>query len=247
MGTSMAAAPFNSNTMPLQRHHLFVALLAVIACGSPHAMDFKLIGSTLVMSGPVIGDDLARLKDQLATKAVKLIVLHESAGGDLWNGLHVGERIREEGLPTAVSGKCESACGLIFLGGVQRSFSDGRSLAKSMIGLHGAFNRETKEAMPSMGAKMAYFMRRMTDNKYPSELAERTVYPKDPRNFIFFFHPKRFKDAVKPKGVMECEVQADAKFKCTMLGDADALSFGVISDLSVVELDAQVKDALREQ
>ena len=51
------------------------------------------------------------------------MVLHESPGGDLWNGYQVGNRIREENLPTAVSGKCESACALIFLSGAHR---DGR-------------------------------------------------------------------------------------------------------------------------
>ena len=204
------------------------------------------MGSTLIMSGPVIGDDLARLKDQLATKAVRLVVLHESPGGDLWNGLRLGERLRDEGLPVTVSGKCESACGLIFLGGLRRSYSDGRPLAKTMVGLHGAHDRETKVALPQMGAQMSYFMRRMTGDKYPSELADRTVYPKDARNFIFFFHPKRFRDSAAPKGVMACEIQPDAKFKCTLLAEGDALSYGVITDPEVLQLDAEVREVLKE-
>lgn len=233
----------------MKRHGMALALAACIALlgASASAMEFKLIGSTLVMSGPVEGSDLARLKDQLATKAVKLVVLHESPGGDLWNGLQLGERIRDEELPTAVSGKCQSACGLIFLGGVRRSFTDGRPLETSMVGLHGAFHRETRQAMTEMGPKMSYFMRRMTGNKYPSDLADRTVYPKDPRNFIFFFHPGRFANASKQMGVMECEIQTDAKFKCTMLPEADSLAFGVITEAEITPLDAQVLEALKAQ
>lgn len=229
---------------PVMRALLLAAGLAVGASPS-HAMEFKLVGSTLIMSGPVEGSDLARFKDQLATGAVKLIVLHESPGGDLWNGLQIGERVRDEGLPTAVSGKCQSACGLIFLGGVRRTFSDGRSLEQSMVGLHGAFHNETKRALPEMGAKMAYFMRKMTASKYSNELADRTVYPKDPRNFIFFFHPARFTKAAKPMGVMECEIQADSKFKCTMLPEADAFSSGVITEADITKLDAQVLEAIK--
>jgi hypothetical protein len=227
-------------------YQLMLTALTTLAGGAAHGMDFKLIDSTLVMSGPVLGDDLARLKDQLATGSVKRVLLHDSPGGDLWNGLRLGERIRDEKLPTAVSGKCESACGLIFLGGVQRSFTDGRPLAKTMVGLHGAFHRETKEALPQMGAQMAYFMRRMTDNKYPSDWSDRTVYPKNPRNFIFFFHPKRFADTSKPKGVMECEIQADAKFKCTMIEGADAMSFGVITNPEIELLEPAVRDELKD-
>jgi hypothetical protein len=73
----------------------------------------------------------------LARGPLRLVLLHESPGGDLWNGYHVGHRIRAEGLPTSVSGRCESACGLIFLGGAERTFSDGRPIAVTMVGLHG--------------------------------------------------------------------------------------------------------------
>src|SRR5690242_17463820 len=91
---------------------LFAAALAPCAVA---AMEFRQAGDTLVLSGPVDGLDLVRLRDHLAQHRPALVLLHESPGGDLWNGYQVGNRIREEKLPTAVSGKCESACALIFL------------------------------------------------------------------------------------------------------------------------------------
>jgi hypothetical protein len=226
----------------------FCALLfgasSLFLCSAGQSMEFRLMGSTLVMSGPVVSDDLARLRDRLATDKVKLIVLHESPGGDLWNGFQLGDRIRSEKLPTAVSGKCHSACGLIFLGGVTRSVSDGRPLDKTMVGLHGAHNRETKQPLSDQSFKISYFIRRMTDDKYPPELMDRTVYPKDPRDFVFFFHPRRFTPPGKPLGVMACQHQPDAKVKCAMVEAVDAISVGVFTDPDVLSLDPEVRQSL---
>jgi hypothetical protein len=221
-----------------------VFTLALAATSAAWAMEFNLISDTLVMSGPVVSDDLARLKDHLATDRVKLVLLHNSAGGDLWNGLQLAQRIRDKGLPTAVSGKCESACGLIFLGGVQRSFSNGAPLPRTMIGLHGAHNVETKQAMPEMGARMAYLIRTMTDEKFPRELLDRTVYPKDPSDFIYAFHPRRFRPDGVPRGVMECLKQPDAKFRCTMIDGLDAIAIGVVTNPQVLLLGEDVKELL---
>ncbi len=221
-----------------------LSALALTPASAPLAMEFNLVGDTLVMSGPVVGDDLSRLKNHFATDRVKLVLLHNSPGGDLWNGLQLAQRIRDRGLPTAVSGKCESACGLIFLGGVQRSFSNGMPLAGTMVGLHGAHNIETKRAMPEMGAKMAYLIRTMTDGKFPGELLDRTVYPKDPSNFIYAFHPQRFPSDGVPRGVMECLKQANASFKCTMIGGLDAMAIGVVTNPQVLPLGEDVKELL---
>jgi hypothetical protein len=135
-------------------------------------MDFHRIGDTLVMSGPVTGNELVQLRNFLAQGEVKLVLLHESPGGDLWNGYQVGNRIRSEGLPTAVSGKCESACGLIFLGGTERSFSDGRPIAVTMVGLHGAHTTDTKQPISELAPRMAYVIRTLTGDKYPPEPSE---------------------------------------------------------------------------
>jgi hypothetical protein len=207
-------------------------------------MEFNLVGDTLVLSGPVVGDDLSRLRTHFATDQVKLVLLHNSPGGDLWNGLQLAQRIRDRGLPTAVSGKCESACGLIFLGGVQRSFSDGTALARTMVGLHGARHVQTREAMPEMGPRMAHLIRTLTEDKFPRELLDRTVYPKDPSDFIYAFHPLRFPVDGVPRGVMECLKQPDAKFRCTMIGGLDALTIGVVTNPQVLSLGEDVKALL---
>jgi hypothetical protein len=221
-------------------------LLPLLACSLSFAlpaaaMDFNLVGDTLVLSGPVAGDDFVRLRDHLAAGPVKLVLLHDSPGGDLWGSYQVANRIRDEGLPTAVSGKCESACGLIFLSGVERSFSDGRPLAQTMVGLHGAHATGTRQPLPELSPRMASMIRTMTDRKYPDDLLQRTVYPRNADDIVYAFHPARY--AAGGQGVVEC-LKQEVAFKCTMLPGLDALDIGVITNPQVIALPPEVRQLL---
>jgi hypothetical protein len=208
-------------------------------------MDFQRVGDILVMAGPVDGGDLVRLRDQLASgPRPKLVLLHDSPGGDLWTGYQIGNRIRDDSLPTAVSGKCESACGLIFLSGSERYFSDGRPIAQTMVGLHGAHSIDTKQPLPELGPRMAYVIRTMTDRKYPADLLQRTVYPHDAEDMVYAFHPGRYPAGARGRGVVECLKQPDVSFKCSMLDGLDALGIGVITSADLLQLPVEVKAVL---
>ncbi|MDB5899231.1 MAG: molybdopterin biosynthesis protein MoeB [Ramlibacter sp.] len=225
-------------------------LLALLACAfalgasAASAMEFNLVGETLVLSGPVVSTDLVRMRDHLATRRVKLVLLHESPGGDLWNGYQLGVRIRDEQLPTAVSGKCESACGLVFLSGAERSFSDGRPIGKTMVGLHGAHTSGTQEVLSELGPRMAYVIKTMTARKYPPDLLDRTVYPRHADDMVYAFHPGRYPAGARGRGVLECLKQPDISFRCTMLDGLDALGIGVITNPEIIQLPAEVKQVL---
>lgn len=222
---------------------LGAALVAAALAPGARAMELRQVGDTLVMSGAVDASDLVRLRNHLATHAVKLVLLHESPGGDLWSGYQVGNRIREEGLPTAISGKCESACGLIFLAGVERSFSDGRPLARTMVGLHGAHAAGTGQPLPELSPRMAYMIRTMTGRKYPDDLLQRTVYTRHAEDIVYAFHPARY--AAAGRGVVEC-LKQEVNFKCSMLPGLDALGIGVITNPEVLDLPEDVKEALQQ-
>jgi hypothetical protein len=223
-------------------HRFLLALLvSVLLAPAARAMEFKVVGETLVMSGPVVGDDLVRLRNELAAHRIRLVLLHDSPGGDLWNGYQLGNRIRQEGLQTAVSGKCESACGLIFLSGVERSYSDGRPAAQTMVGLHGAHAIDTKQPLPELSPRMAYMIRTMTDGKYPKDLLQRTVYPRNAEDIVYAFHPSRYPADASGRGVVECLKQPDVSFKCTMLPGLDAVAIGIATNPEILLLDADVK------
>jgi hypothetical protein len=216
---------------------------ALAPCAAP-AMDFHQAGETLVMSGPVDDLDLVRLRNHLAVHRPTLVVLHESPGGDLWNGYQVGNRIRDEKLPTAVSGKCESACALIFLSGTERSFTDGRPVAVTMVGLHGAHSMDTKQPLTELSPRMAYMIRTMTGRKYPDDLLQRTVYPRNAEDMVYAFHPARYAASAAARGIVECLKQPDVSFKCTMVEGVDALGIGVITNPEILALPEDVKEVL---
>ena len=227
------------------RRILLAFLLAAAVAPAARAMEFHRVGDILVLSGAVEGGDLVRLRDELAEGSrPALVLLHESPGGDLWNGYQVGNRIRDEGLPTAVSGRCESACGLIFLSGSERFFSDGRPIAQTMVGLHGAHSVDTKEPLPELGPRMAYVIRTMTGRKYPADLLQRTVYPRNAEDMVYAFHPGRYPLTAKARGVVECLKQPDVSFQCSMLDGLDALGIGVITSPDLLQLPDAVKALL---
>lgn len=207
-------------------------------------MEFKLIGNTLVLTGGVADSDLAGIKDNLDSARVKLIVLHNNKGGDLWNGLRIGERIRESGVPVTVSGYCNSSCGIIFLGGTKRTYSDGRDLKITSIGFHSAYSRATQEHASRNNPAMSYYIEKMTDGKFPKDLLEKALAIKKNTDFIYAFHPNYYKD--KLRGIMECHVGDDQKRKCTMIEGLDALSVGVITSQEITALDEEVKAYLKQ-
>jgi hypothetical protein len=226
---------------------LLASLLFTLALvPGAQAMDFHRVGDTLVMSGPVDSDDLVRLRNQLAAGPVRLVVLHESPGGDLWTGYQLGTRIHDEGLPTAVSGKCESACGLIFLSGTERFFSDGRPIAQTMVGLHGAHTTDTMQPMTELAPRMAWVIRTMTGRKYPADLLQRTVYPRHAEDMVYAFHPGRYPASAAGRGVLECLKQPDVSFKCSMVDGLDALGIGIITTPEVLKLPDDVKQLLQQ-
>jgi hypothetical protein len=228
------------------KRRLLIALL-LAAASVAHAMDFHRVDDVLVMSVPVNEGDLVRLRDALASgPKPALVLLDDSPGGDLWVGYQLANLIRQEGLPTAVSGKCESACGLIFLSGTRRAFSDGRAIAQTMVGLHGAHAVGSFQPLPELGPRMAWVIKTSTDRKYPADLLQRTVYPRHAEDMVYAFFPGRYPAGAKGRGVVECLKQPDAKFKCDMLDGLDALGIGIVTTPELLRLPDEVKDLLED-
>lgn len=101
-------------------------------------MRFETVNTTLILSGPVVDGDLAHLRDALQDTTLRQVLLHQSPGGDSSTGLRLGHEIRQAGLNTLLSGQCASACGYMFLGGVERRLTDGMPVREYRLLLHGA-------------------------------------------------------------------------------------------------------------
>ena len=114
-------------------------ILALAAAPAAGAMDFRVAGRELHLSGRVAGDELAMLKDVEAAHpgAIDTVVFRNSPGGDAWSGYRVGERIRDHGWRTEVIGGCVSACTLLFLGGRSRHFGAATRPERVFLAFHG--------------------------------------------------------------------------------------------------------------
>lgn len=89
------------------------------------AMELKIVGNQLILSGPVIGDEPGKVREAFASSpGIDTVILRNSGGGNAPAGYQVGQLLRERGLRTAVSGYCYSSCSRMFLGGSTRYFTD---------------------------------------------------------------------------------------------------------------------------
>jgi len=238
----------------------YLRLLSFVAVFFLHypasAMEFNIVGSTLVLSGTVVDTDLAKIRDSLDASKVKLIVLHNNIGGDLISVLRIGEIIRDSGIPTTISSPCMSGCGLLFLGGKTRTFSDAKEIDQMAIGLQGAIDREGKQVLTTYSPQIARYISSMTEGKYPDDLMQKTLFAKSPNTSVIIFHPKMFTFIGPPgkKGISECTLSikdnvkpTDAKppdidSKCSIYKDQNAISTGIITSVDLTELDTEVKE-----
>jgi hypothetical protein len=155
------------------------------------AMELKIVGNQIVLSGPVVGDEPGQVREALASSpTIETVILRNSPGGDAPAGYRVGELLREHGLRTAVSGYCYSSCSRMFLGGSTRYFSDDYVPENNNVGFHGHYDRTGR-----LNANLVrqYGLRdwiiKYSDGKADPLLVERWINIPYSRGMIHFFHP----------------------------------------------------------
>ena len=207
-------------------------------------MSFDIVGETLIMSGPVVDGDLARLRDALMNPDLRQVLLHQSPGGDTWTGLRLGHEIRQAKLNTLISGRCASACGYMFLGGVERRLTDGMPVRENRLMLHGAWDPTTGKTRPDVAPELKTHLQRMTDGKYPKELMESTVNSAHPQDFMEFAITPRMLRMPVPRGVFQCLIGADQQRTCKELEGYSAVNTGLVTHAEIVALSPEVRSKL---
>ena len=153
--------------------------LGCVLLGSPfaaHAMNFKRIGSTLILSGEVVARDLDKAKAEFNTApAITHVVMRNSMGGNSWTGYRLGELFREHGVTTAVSGHCVSSCSRLFLGGKQRMFTDDYPASLTYVGFHGHYDFGKLNTQAVEKNDLARWTAKFTDGKADSKLVQRWI------------------------------------------------------------------------
>jgi hypothetical protein len=111
-------------------------------------MDFNLHGgnvsqslTAILASGEIVQGDVDKLKLFLKSLPVRknTAIYLTSPGGNLYEGIRLGEYFREAGIKTVVEGAsdCASACAIAFLGGTDRNGKIWRSSSSnSRLGFH---------------------------------------------------------------------------------------------------------------
>jgi hypothetical protein len=119
-----------------------IAGLALACAAVPaSALEFSLRGSAVVISGPVRMGDNVRFDEfmaQPAARSARIFVLN-SPGGTIGIALHIAREIRKRRGTTVADGRtsCESACTVMFAGGVNRHYINASGLQDRLGGARG--------------------------------------------------------------------------------------------------------------
>ena len=158
-------------------------------------MSLKEVGDQLILTGPVVDGDAAKLQEALADNpTIRTIILRNSPGGGVRAGYAIGNLMREKGLRTAVSGYCYSSCSRMFLGGKVRVFTDDYPLSLTHVGFHGHYYMRG----PQKGqlnnelvrrARLKNWIIQHSDGKADSDLVERWITIPVNIGMVHFFHP----------------------------------------------------------
>jgi hypothetical protein len=120
------------------------------------AMTLERVNNDLYATGPTVNQDFLSFQDAFAQRGIERLILVNAPGGDLWTGMRIANMVQEAKIKTVASGPCMSACSLIFMAGQERSFGTGHLPRVTMIGIHGAHDKNSKnilyQAMPQMYA-----------------------------------------------------------------------------------------------
>lgn len=203
-----------------------LACLVLAASISVSAMDIRVSGNQLVMTGHISGNEIAQLRDILpANPQLDTVVLRDSTGGDLWTAMRLGEIFEEKGFRTAASGHCMSACVLIFLGGRVRQFADGKPGNRTFLAVHTPVYSMQGDSSPIIGTpagraqgEMVYWMLKRMGPRADRALIEGSVANNHPQGFTYFFDYIRNKRA---DGISVFRCKGPEKNK---VGDCETIS-----------------------
>jgi hypothetical protein len=217
---------------------LAALLLVVMSMFSPTrvlAMELKIVGNQLILSGSVVGDEPEKVREALASSpGIDTVILRNSPGGDAPAGYQVGQLFRERGLRTAVSGYCYSSCSRMFLGGATRYFTDDYLPEHNNVGFHGHYDR-----MGRLNANLVrqYGLRdwiiKYSDGKADPVLVERWINIPYSHGMIHFFHPGLVKRSGVSTFMCQGDVSPGSVFACEPVAKT-ALDLGIVTSLDTV-------------
>ncbi len=212
----------------------FIQLIVLVTCAAQaQAMTLEAQGNLLFATGPV-DDDLPKFEAAFATGKINTVVFVNSPGGDLWNGLRVGRLIASKGYQTVAAGSCVSACSIMFMGGIERRFSDAFKPHQTHIGIHGAANKNTREVSGNVQSGIYAFYKLNMGEKFNHSVINPALNEMEDAGAMLWV----LENTRNPKAVpYRCKSGQSLRKDCTDITGYDALSLGIITHTDLVKLD----------
>jgi hypothetical protein len=160
---------------------LLLLLLLVLMPSQTRAMDMKIDGESVVMSGAVDGSECTALGTILSQTKINTVVLTNSGGGNARAGYCVGDLIRERGLSTVIRGRCASSCSRMWLGGVERALEG----PNSRVGLHGNYSTNGG-LLPDAPYRLRTWIPQHAPNVDKALMEQWTILPSN--NWMMYFY-----------------------------------------------------------
>ncbi len=224
--------------------HALAFSLTLWLPASLHAMSLERVGNDLFATGPTVDQDFLHFKDAFAQGGIERLILVNGSGGDLWTGMQVARMVQEAKVHTVVSGHCMSACSLIFMAGQERSFGTGSLPRVTMIGIHGAHDRNTKQVNPTLMPQMFAWYKRQMGDKFDPEVINQALYGiKEAFGFLRIRELQRTHE--KDRTPLFCPTGQTPFDQCQQHTGKDAFSLGVVTKAETVTL--QLPDSMKVQ
>lgn len=228
-----------------------IAILTALFTTSLAATEAKVVGDQLILSGRASGNELALVRDAIAEHGdrIKTVILRDHSGrAENTDLMRAADLIAERGLRTAVSGFCGTACSKLFLGGVERQFTDDKPVAQTsvMFGSTTFIKDSTSvqtdrarlqgEGSERHNFQMRQWFKSRTSDRISDAALDRLFLSDGSVRYLHFYDAKRLgrKDGVS---VLYCDgKEAPAKrwTECEKIADLDAYREGIVTSSNLI-------------
>lgn len=231
--------------------HSIRAMLLCCFATSVAATEVKVVGDQLILSGRASGNELALVRDAIAEHGdrIKVVILRDHSGrAENTDLMRAADLFAERGWRTAVSGFCGTACSKLFLGGVERHFTDDKSPAQTSImfgsttfvdyskSMRTDINRRKGEGSDRHNFLLLQWIKTRTGDKISEATLERLFVPGGDIRYLHFYDPKRLArpDTVS---VLYCDGKEEPSKRwadCEKVADTDAYKDGIVTSSELI-------------
>jgi rhodanese-related sulfurtransferase/ATP-dependent protease ClpP protease subunit len=212
---------------------IFLSIFWILLSFHAQSMTLQVQDHQLFATGPVGGGDWLKFNQAFADPALDTVVLVNSPGGSLWDGLRISKLITDKGYKTVAAGYCNSACAILFMGGTERRLSNAFPTGRTYIGIHGAHNMDNGTVLTQADPEIYALLKAAMGQKFNASIVNTALYQMDDRN-AFLVVPDNIRNPNAP--TFHCNSGQTPHKDCTVYKDVGALSLGVITHNDLVTL-----------